>query len=167
MCLLLNYGKEEWSSWDDLFVPALIQTAPPSWEEEPTETEKVNRHGVTDLHKNSRYPGLARAVLFPILLLVVCKEKKINHKLFHCVLETAFTRVSFPHSIWSESKSRSRPRGIGKGREGYGGRPITWRGPEKGVGGRGLEGTRAAVLLRLQKYWAWIGEKKGKKEKEL
>lgn len=37
---------------------------------------KVNEGGVTDLHKNSRYPGLARAVLFPILLLVVCKKKE-------------------------------------------------------------------------------------------
>lgn len=50
---------------------------------------------VTDLRKNSRYPGLAWTMLFPILLLIVCKKKKTNHKLFHCVLEPAFTGV-FP-----------------------------------------------------------------------
>lgn len=49
---------------------------------------------VSDLCENSRYPGLARAVLFPVLLLIVCKEKT-NHKLFHCVFEPAFTGV-FP-----------------------------------------------------------------------
>lgn len=54
---------------------------------------------VTDLSKNSRYPSLAGAVLFPILLLIIWTQKT-NHKLFHCVLDPTFTGVfSFSLSL--------------------------------------------------------------------
>ena len=67
---------------------------------------------VTDLCENSRYPGLAGAVLFPILLLIVCK-KKANHKLFLCARANVYWRVFSPCIPYGASQSPwSHPRGI-------------------------------------------------------
>lgn len=54
---------------------------------------------VTDLRKNSRYPGLARTVFFPILLLIVCKKKQTTN--YFTVCFSQYLLEFFLHSIWS------------------------------------------------------------------
>lgn len=65
---------------------------------------------VTDLRKNSRNPSLARAVLFPVLLLIVCKKKQTTNYFTLCLSQHLLE--FFLHSIWSSSKSRSHPPGV-------------------------------------------------------
>lgn len=114
-------------------------------EDHQRRTERRWTRTVTDLRKNSRYPGLARAVLFPILLLIVCK-KKTNHKLFHCVPEPAFAGV-FPAFHMELVKV-----------------PVVSArslGPEHRLG-KGMQPhiqQEYLLLERLHKYSAWICEK--------
>lgn len=85
-----------------------VQTIESGWHQTNMSVRDYKRvlHGlrrwtstVTDLRKNSRYPGLARAVLFPILLLIVCKKKQTTNYFTVCLSQRLLE--FFLHSIWS------------------------------------------------------------------
>lgn len=109
-------------------------------------TEKWKR-AVTHVHENSRYPRLAWAVLFPILLLIICKEKNKPQIILLCVWASMYWTYSWIPYGASQSPSPFHEESRGS----------DW---EKGCSATFVQGAHYLVdthsVLSLQKYLAWI-----------